>query len=121
MLKVVSRTLYLLGIVLGIISAIVLYFSAGESHVVTNGSTITLTGVAHPTLAAIASLLFFVGALLCFVAWIGALIRTAQLGRWVWFVCLLLFSGIAMLIYIFWGPKTYAHPHMPLPAHPTSY
>jgi hypothetical protein len=38
------------------------------------------------------------------VAWIGALIRTAQSGRWGWFVLLLLFSGVSLLIYLLWGP-----------------
>jgi hypothetical protein len=30
----------------------------------------------------------------------------APLGHWIWFVFLLLFSGIALLLYIFFGPKT---------------
>jgi hypothetical protein len=40
------------------------------------------------------------------IAWIGALIKTAQLGQWLWFVLVLLLSGtvIMMLVYIFAGP-----------------
>lgn len=34
-------------------------------------------------------LLMIIAGVTTFIAWIGALIRTAQLGRWGWFVCLL--------------------------------
>ena len=40
------------------------------------------------------------------IGWIGALIRTAQLARWGWFVCLLLLGFFPLLVYIFIGPTT---------------
>jgi drug/metabolite transporter (DMT)-like permease len=45
-----------------------------------------------------------IGALAVSVAWIGALIRTAQLGQWVWFVLLLVFHGVMLLVYVIAGP-----------------
>ncbi|MGL4176728.1 MAG: hypothetical protein ACRCSN_11680 [Dermatophilaceae bacterium] len=43
---------------------------------------------------------------MAFVALVGALVRTAQLARWGWFVLLLLFSSIALLVYVIVGPTT---------------
>lgn len=54
--------------------------------------------------APLAVILAVVGSLVFAIAWIGALIRTAQLGRWGWFVLLLLFSVVSLLVYIFRGP-----------------
>lgn len=54
-------------------------------------------------------LLMIIAGVTTFIAWIGALIRTAQLGRWGWFVCLLVLTGITMLIYIIAGPVTSAY------------
>lgn len=45
-----------------------------------------------------------VGGIVFAVAWVGALIRTAQSGRWGWFVLLLFFSVVSLLIYLLWGP-----------------
>ena len=59
---------------------------------------------------AIGALLVALGNLLALVAWIGALVKTARLGRWGWFIFLLLFSAITMLIYIFAGPTASARP-----------
>ena len=44
------------------------------------------------------------GSLAVTVAWIGALIRTAQLGEWTWFVLLLVLQGITLLVYVIAGP-----------------
>ena len=54
--------------------------------------------------APFAILLAVVGGIVFAVAWIGALIRTAQSGRWAWFVLLLLFSVVSLLVYLLWGP-----------------
>jgi hypothetical protein len=45
-----------------------------------------------------------------FIGWIGALIKTAQIGRWGWFVAVLLLSGLGALIYGIAGPETRAAP-----------
>ncbi len=38
------------------------------------------------------------------VAWIGALIRSAKMQTWGWFVIVLIFSGLGTLIYSLAGP-----------------
>jgi uncharacterized protein (DUF486 family) len=63
----------------------------------------------------IAILLLIVGSVFALIAWIGALIKTAKLGQWLWFILLIVFSGITMLVYIFAGPtqpKAVAAPSM---------
>ena len=45
-----------------------------------------------------------IGGILALIAWIGALINSAKANRWGWFVCLIIFSGITMLVYLFAGP-----------------
>lgn len=47
-----------------------------------------------------------VASALLIVAWMSALIKTYQLGHWVWFVCLIGFTGVALLLYVFVGPQT---------------
>jgi drug/metabolite transporter (DMT)-like permease len=66
----------------------------GQSTSTPNNTPLFIVGVA------IASL----GALAVGVAWIGALIRTAQLGQWAWFVLLLVFQGVMLLVYVIAGP-----------------
>jgi hypothetical protein len=62
------------------------------------GATPILIGIGVGILAGICSL----------IAWIGGLIKTAQIGRWGWFVVILLFSPLATLIYGIAGPETRA-------------
>jgi hypothetical protein len=102
--KSLSRNLYLLSI-LGLIVGIVLAGVGASQTTTAADGTATLTGTGA-TLALIGLVFYVVAAILATVAWIGALIKTAQLQRWGWFVCLILFSGITMLIYIFAGPET---------------
>ncbi|HEV8190331.1 MAG TPA: hypothetical protein VGP82_02445 [Ktedonobacterales bacterium] len=99
-----TRTLYLLSI-LGLVVGIVLYVVAANQGALDANGTPTLTGPGA-TLALVGLGFYALASILALIAWIGALIKTAQLQRWVWFVCLLLFSGIAMLIYVFAGPTT---------------
>ncbi len=83
MSKALSRNVYLVSLVLIIVSTVLIYSKAS------------------PTVGA---LLYFVGALGAIVSWIGALIKTAQLSRWGWFVGILITGGIGFLIYVFAGP-----------------
>jgi hypothetical protein len=50
-------------------------------------------------------ILWFVAAIVWFVAWIAALIRSAQMQTWVWFVVVLLLSGLGTLLYAIFGPS----------------
>jgi len=52
----------------------------------------------------IGTLLLIVGALCAFVGWVLGLIKTAQIGRWGWFVLVLLISPLGSLIYGIAGP-----------------
>ncbi len=121
MKKSVSRNLYLLGILFGIVAGVLFALGAQGSTFATSGNTTTVTSVGNPTLVAIAGILAAIAGLLGLIAWIGALVRTAQLGRWGWFVCLLVLSGITMLIYIFAGPKTSANQPVYQAQYPPQY
>lgn len=98
-----TRNLYLIGLVLGIIGA-VLYFVAAAQSLNADGTVNVSSGSA--TLALVGVVALIVGGVFSLIAWIGALIKTAQLGQWLWFVLVLLLSGtvIMMLVYIFAGP-----------------
>jgi hypothetical protein len=99
-----TRTLYLLGL-LGLVVGLVLYVVAANQGALDANGTPMLTGPGA-TLALVALAVYVVASILATVAWVGALIKMAQLQRWGWFVGLLLFSGIALLIYVFAGPTT---------------
>lgn len=55
---------------------------------------------------------YIVGGLCAFVAWILGLVKTAQIGRWGWFVLVLLISPLGSLIYGIAGPTERAVPAM---------
>ncbi len=115
MKKSVSRLLYLLSILLYIAAVVVFYIGASGGNMSTfnalaaSGHLFVATDMANSGLTALGALLFLIAGLLSLIAWIGALIKTARLGRWGWFICLLLFSGISLLIYIFAGPTARAN------------
>jgi hypothetical protein len=85
MKKTLSLILYIVGVLL-LITAVKLPILYGSS-----------TGP-------VAVLLAIVGGVVFAVVWVSALIRTARLGYWGWFLFLLLLSVVSLLIYIFWGP-----------------
>jgi hypothetical protein len=84
------------------------------SSVDVNGNTVpgTVTGN-NGALFGLGLLLIFGGSIVHLVAYIGALIKTAQLQRWAWFVIVLLLSPIALLVYAFAGPDAPATPAYP--------
>ena len=74
-----------------------------------NGCTTTATGQASCTSGAAAGagigvLLYVVGAIATFVAWILGIIKTATVRRWGWLVLVLLLSPLGSLIYGAAGP-----------------
>ena len=103
-----SRNLYLSAIVLAIIAAILFVVSGGvaAANVTPDGQVSGAAGGIFAILAIVAVVLFIVVAILAFISWVGALIKTAQLGQWLWFILLLILggTGIMMLVYIFVGP-----------------
>jgi hypothetical protein len=52
----------------------------------------------------IGSILWVISGLLWLVAWIGALIRSAKMGSWGWFIVVLILSGLGTLLYAIAGP-----------------
>src|SRR5262245_46406813 len=106
MSKSLSRLLYLISILIAAVGSFALargYLGAGLAPI---GEAVLV----HPGSAVVGLILCGLAGLIALVAWIGALVRMAQLHRWGWFVFLLIFSGITMLFYIFFGPKTSASP-----------
>lgn len=102
------------------IAAIVFYivgfgaylYAAGATATCANGAsdsaTITncATGVAGAALIGLVGIVL--GGICTLIAWIGGLIKTAQISRWGWFVLVLLLSPLGSLIYGFAGPETKA-------------
>jgi hypothetical protein len=118
MTKSMTRNLYLVGLILGFIGGFLLFVGLQDSAYVMHGTTTTFKSVGHPGFVIASSIVLGLAVILGFVAWLGALIQTAQLHRWGWFFCLLLFAGITLLLYIFWGPTTYSHPPLPIATPP---
>ncbi len=107
MRKSLSRTLYLIGLGLEILGGILLGLGLAGSTTTTNASGgQTVTSLGNPALFTVGVILMSLASIPLLIAWIGALVKMAQLQRWGWFVCLLLINGITMLLYIFIGPET---------------
>lgn len=101
-----SRNLYLIAILLDIVGIILFTIGTGAAIATANsdGTVSAAGGTSFSILSLISILLLVVGGVFALIAWIGALIKTAKLGQWVWFILLIVFSGITMLVYIFAGP-----------------
>lgn len=116
MTKSVSRALYILALLLSIGGIAVFVYGASGGNMNTlnelmaSGHLFVAADMNNAMLTGIGALLVGIGNLVALIAWIGALVWTARLGRWGWFVVLLIFNGVAMLIYIFAGPTTPARP-----------
>ncbi len=128
MKRSLSRLLYLIGLGITIVAGILLGVSLIGSTTSTDAYGASTGSIGNPVLFGIALFLMFAAAIPLLIAWIGALVKMAQLSRWGWFVCLFFFSGITMLIYIFAGPETpavsqvvvapYGQPYPPQPQQP---
>lgn len=123
MRKSVSRGLFLIGLLFAIVAAVlfVLGIQGSSFTSLQNSSDFStvMSNIGNPGLVFTAFGLWAIASILIFIAWIGALVKTAQLGRWGWFVFLLILSHLTMLIYIFAGPTApanqpaYAAPYPP--------
>lgn len=114
MSRSLSRLFYLASILIAIIGYLLV--ARGYAH-----STILPNGTRHPahvTSVVIGIILSSIAGVLGLAAWVGALFKTARLHRWGWFICLLLFSGITLLLYVFFGPTTPSYPPMPMTTPP---
>ncbi len=101
-----SRNLYLIALLLEIVGIILFVVGTGAAVATANsdGTVSAAGGTSFGILSIIATILLVVGSIFALIAWIGALVKTARLGQWVWFILLIVFSGITMLVYIFAGP-----------------
>ncbi len=94
-----------------------------QQQISSNTCSITLQG-AQAAGVTIGAILWLVTAILWLIAWIGALVRSARMGSWVWFVIVLIFSGLGTLIYALFGPSdrptptTYPPTSYPPPGYP---
>jgi len=92
--------------ILGVILLIVTLATGGKttSQLADGTTQVTITSVNLGLLAL--SLVFLIGGgIVNFVAWIGALIKTAQIRSWGWFVLVFLVNPIGLLVYSFAGPE----------------
>lgn len=102
MRKSLSRLFYLLGLLTALVGILLLVRGYLDGAVLSRDITHPL----YMKIALVGLILCISAVLLSLTAWIGALIRMAQLHRWGWFSCLLIFSGVAMFLYISLGPTT---------------
>ena len=75
-----------------------------QEQINTNTCSINLHG-GQAAGVVIGSILWVVAGLIWLVAWIGALIRSAKMGSWGWFVVVLILSGLGTLVYAIFGPR----------------
>ncbi len=98
MSKATVRTVFLMGLVLWIVGAALAALTMRGGQV--ESSSVYAAGIA----------LVGIGALIEVISWILALISVATLGRWGWFVAMLILGVIGLLlvmmvIYSFFGPS----------------
>jgi hypothetical protein len=91
MSKSVTTRWYIGAWVVGAVSMLVFFMTA---HTHTTSSSITAAGTSP--IAVIAWLLVIAASIVMLVTWIGALIRLGQLGRWGWFVLVLVLQLIGL-------------------------
>ena len=123
MSKPTLRNLSLIGLGGLIVGFVFLILSAAGASVSTTtdasgNPTVSSVSGGTPALALVGILLLVATSIVYLIAWIGGLVRTAQLQRWGWFVCMLVFGGIVTLIYSFAGPDTPNTPNFQQPMYP---
>ena len=109
MSKSTSRTLFLLGLLIWVIGAVVFGMSPDGSKLISNPGNITGFQQVTGLMATGGYLVMALGGILILLSWIGGLVRTAVLGRWGWFIVLLILGLIGLLVliqlvYVFLGP-----------------
>lgn len=122
MSKAHSTIWYLIGLGIILVATAPLVFGLVGSSFTTlplahGGVEYQLISFGNPALFWLAIGMYVVGGMSAFVGYLGALIKMAQLEQWLWFILLLVFSGITMLVYIFVGPETRSGSLPPTYAH----
>jgi hypothetical protein len=102
MSKASSCILYVIGLGICFLATIPLIFgligSTTTTSVVNGAVTTQLLSLGNPALFWLAIGMYVIGGITAFAGYIGALIKMAQLEQWLWFILLLVFSGVTMLV-----------------------
>lgn len=116
-----KRTIFILWLV-GFVIALVGSTMLGPSiYAAAHNCTTTMYGAQNCSLPVSSPLtgiglfgavILLVGGVVSLVAWISALIRSASMRSWVWFVIVLLFGSLATLFYALFGPSDRRAPAM---------
>jgi hypothetical protein len=103
--------LTLIGIALAIIGAVLVVPVAASAAQQCTQEQIN-NGVCQPNVSSndatrlgIGIVLLGIAAILHLVAWIGALVRSAKMGSWAWFVVVLLLSDLGLILYALFAPR----------------
>lgn len=109
MRKKTIAILFIIGIVVAIIGGV--FFGVASASIATAGLATGATQDSVNAAVAAASgqiliggIILAIGGICSTISWIGALVATARQGRWGWFVCVLLLTGLGELIYLIAGP-----------------
>ncbi|MBA3825548.1 MAG: hypothetical protein H0X24_16825 [Ktedonobacterales bacterium] len=111
----------LAGAILGFVFLFLSFIGAATqttSDPATGATTVHINSVGNPALLVLSILLFIVAGIVGFIAWIGALIRTAKVQRWAWFAAILVIGPVVALIYSFVGPDAPSAPAYPQSQYP---
>jgi hypothetical protein len=98
---------FIIGVVVAVVGGIIYGMglaSAVSSVTLTADGAVTGVSSGLVGLALVGLLVLLLGCAFSLVGWIGALVATAKLNRWGWFVCVLLLTGLGELIYLIAGP-----------------
>ena len=103
-LVVTAIILTIIGVVVFVPSIVAATHQCTQAQINAGTCSVNLNG--GETAGVIAGgILWLISAILWLVAWIGALIRSAKMQSWVWFVIVLIFSGLGTLLYALFGPS----------------
>jgi hypothetical protein len=114
--------LYTIGSVLSVLALIAEIPIIVWSVQCSNGTSVC-AGLPIPAILGIvlAALFILAGSVLLLIAWIGMLVKQAKQQQWTWFICTILFSWIAMLIYLIKVPEVKQPPMVAYPVMPQPY
>ena len=101
MRKKTIAILFIIGFVLAVLGGILSSVGAASAASTAAYGTAPQLGVTY----FVGIGLSVIGGVISLIAWIGALIATARLSRWGWFVVVLLLGGLGELIYLIGGPS----------------
>src|SRR5262245_38625604 len=105
MSRIRIRILTLLGLIGSLIGTVMFFAGAlFGAPTVTDATGVHVTALGNPALFVAGIAVTLAAAILALIAWIFALIRTAEGQRWGWFVTMLVLGSIVTLIWTFVGP-----------------